>query len=437
MHRPPTTAAPPPAARRRAPGFPGASARNGGFTLVELLVVVAIIATLLGLSAGAAALLVTDAREAATRATLAKVDGKLRVRLAALRRSADRGTGDGSRVGRGVVTPLSVKTEQARRMPAYLVSFKPQEGPDMQFGTEDDVFPEPLFESQDVTLRVLNGGDADGPFAGGNYTVGSETFEPLFDSEADYVVDPTASSEALYRFLTTGESYGARDAADTAFTESELADADGDGLREIVDGFGNPLRFYRWPTRLVRPPSDGSGVVDLDGSGIIEPAEAEVQAPFGRSEVALYRGTEYAAAAAALLGGSAPPAEPTIPEDAADGTPFPNDPFLPTLGSLVRADPDDPQAQIGLNFAELYAGRGFVPGLPRNPTAADIAGLGPAFERVFHTPTTWYEPLVVSGGPDGDTGMYEPQDRDNFGHLGQLREPAAALDNLTNLQGGF
>ena len=38
-----------------------------------------------------------------------------------------------------------------------------------------------------------------------------------------------------------------------AFLEQEIADTDNDGLPEFVDAWGNPLRFYRWPTRLIKP----------------------------------------------------------------------------------------------------------------------------------------------------------------------------------------
>lgn len=36
------------------------------------------------------------------------------------------------------------------------------------------------------------------------------------------------------------------------FTPSELRDTDGDGVKEIVDGFGKPLKFYRWPNADAR-----------------------------------------------------------------------------------------------------------------------------------------------------------------------------------------
>ena len=35
------------------------------------------------------------------------------------------------------------------------------------------------------------------------------------------------------------------------FTAQEVADTDDDGLLEFVDAWGEPLRFYRWPTRMI------------------------------------------------------------------------------------------------------------------------------------------------------------------------------------------
>ena len=412
-------------ADRRRPARPVSAGRRVAFTTIELLVVIGIIATLLSLAIGASLAFVTSAREAATRATLAKVDGKLQRRLAALRRSTDRGTGDSSRVGRGVVGPLGVKTEQLRKMPAYLV---PRPGADGILGTDDDLAP--LSEGDDLTGRALNGNAPQGPFAA-----------------AEFAADPTASSEALLLFLTSGESYGSQDTDEDAFKESELADTDGDGLREIIDGFGNPLRFYRWPTRLMRPAldGDGDGVVD----SVAETGEASAQGPNGRWPLTLRNGSipaalsdeekssavQIGALAAALYGGNLPPREFGVSgETLADADP--GDPYLPTLGSTLRSDPDDPQALVGQEFALRYAGGGFVPGIA-NLSDAAVATTADEFEQLFHTPTTYFAPIVVSAGADGVLGLYEPQDRANFGHLAQPRDPVAALDNLTNLQAGF
>lgn len=56
------------------------------------------------------------------------------------------------------------------------------------------------------------------------------------------------------------------------FRESEIGDNDGDGMLEILDGWGNPIEFLRWaPGFATLPGTDGGwGVagVDDDGNGI-------------------------------------------------------------------------------------------------------------------------------------------------------------------------
>ncbi|MFH5803457.1 type IV pilin protein [Alienimonas sp. DA493] len=375
---------------------------RGAFTLIELLIVVAVIAVLLGMTVTATLAFVTSARESATRATLAKVDGKLDRRFAALRRSLESGSGNAAGVGRGAVPALAIKSEQLKRMPQYAAA---QAGPDGALGTEDD--PRPLTEERDVALRLANGGAAQGAFAAANFAE-----------------DPTASSEALFLFLSRGETFGVADTDADAFKESELADTDGDGLREIVDGFGNPLRFYRWPTRLLRPAPDGNG------DGVISDAEARADNGNGRFPLSAYdaapESAESMAAAAALLGREFPAREFSPYGDEIDDDADPDDPFLPTIGSRMRSDPDDRFAQIGREFALNYRRQ-----------AGSSAEAGKNFEFYFHTPTTYFTPLVVSAGADGELGLYEPQDRNRFGHLAQPSEPNAALDNLTNAQGGF
>ncbi|MDA1013111.1 MAG: type II secretion system protein [Planctomycetota bacterium] len=60
----------------------------------------------------------------------------------------------------------------------------------------------------------------------------------------------TESSELLYFVLTETEVFGVPPVDSGEFRSAEVADTDNDGLLEFVDAWGNPLRFYRWPTRL-------------------------------------------------------------------------------------------------------------------------------------------------------------------------------------------
>ncbi|NNJ26891.1 type II secretion system protein [Alienimonas chondri] len=378
---------------------------RGAFTLIELLVVISIIAILLSLTVSVTLAFVTSAREAATQTTLAKIKGKLERRTQALRQGMETGSGNASRVGSGAAGPLRLKMEMLNRMPSYL--YPRGAGPDGDFGTADD--PLPLSENDHLVALVRGNG----------------TVTALFD-DANYRNDPTASSEALLLFLTQGETYGVADTDEDAFKESELADADGDGLREIVDGFGNPIRFYRWPTRLIRP------APDADNNGLVSEAEAQADNTDGRWPMSAYGTTESAGSTAALLGSTLPSREfgdaGEITADATNG-----DPFLPTLGSALRSDPDDRFAQIHFGFATIFRRALTNPADPYS----DMPALGKDFERLFHTPTTFYSPIAVSAGADGELGLYEPQDRENFGHLAQFKEPVAALDNLTTAQTGF
>ena len=63
----------------------------------------------------------------------------------------------------------------------------------------------------------------------------------------------TESAACLYMILTQAAVFDTEPPAAADLKGVEVADTDGDGLMEIVDAWGQPLRFYRWPTRLFRP----------------------------------------------------------------------------------------------------------------------------------------------------------------------------------------
>ena len=154
------------------------------------------------------------------------------------------------------------------------------------------------------------------------------------------------------------------------------------------------------------------------------------------------------ASIAALLFESSLPARAVTPEggfaeDAAPAGSAGADPFLPTTGSLLRTDAQDPFGLVeGELIREIVSGKQGGATFFR-PAAGDPVAMGQRFERMYHTPATFYKPVVVSAGPDGDLGLFEPQDRAAFGHLAQpgSRQAGvpleATLDNLTNLQRGF
>lgn len=78
-------------------------------------------------------------------------------------------------------------------------------------------------------------------------------------------------AECLYVIVASireGESTGL-----DFFKEKEIGDVDGDGMREILDGWGNPIEFIRWaPGYATNPGPDGgwgvAGVDDDNQNGI-------------------------------------------------------------------------------------------------------------------------------------------------------------------------
>ena len=193
---------------------------------------------------------------------------------------------------------------------------------------------------------------------------------PQTNTDPDPDLGPTydLSGEILYLMLTDGESFGV-DLGDVNFLASELGDSDLDGVTEIVDSWGHPLRFYRWPTRLIRPAPDADTVVN--------PARNS-----------LFPGLR-------LLSSTMMRVLPS--QDAAE---------VPT--NTITHDPDDPLGLIRAAAPSAFQLDVFNPGDPR-----------PHFEATYHTIDTWHLPLVVSAGRDGLLGIYEPSDTGNFGHLAQ------------------
>ncbi len=69
------------------------------------------------------------------------------------------------------------------------------------------------------------------------------------------------SAECLYMLVMYGTGDGE---ARTLFTSQDIGDTDGDGAPEFLDGWGNPIRFIRWPTGFITISSRMTGDGDAD-----------------------------------------------------------------------------------------------------------------------------------------------------------------------------
>jgi prepilin-type N-terminal cleavage/methylation domain-containing protein len=370
--------------------------RRDGFTLVEILVVILIIAIMASLITAVIGNSLNSARASATRATLTKVSQLLEARRQVISR-------------RNLRIEIKLIRQRFRGLQnvdlARIVSQKevlkvqiPQNlqdlyGPDRQAHTNDDspvlaklVALTPQGEDTNKNGVLDPGEDLNGNgvldstflatpprFPERHYDLSedvndNEILDAGEDTNGNGILDlaATGSSEILYVALTMGTEVGSEGSA-VDFTSSEAVDTDRDGLLELVDGWGQPLRFYRWPTRLIQPFDPSGDVVRRDLAGM-------------------------------LIGG------------------------LPTVDQQLRQDPDDPSGRFAV---WLIQGRGG----------------NRATTKYLHTPSTYHVPLVVSAGQDGQFGLFQPQDTFTQGHLAQpLREVQFAADpnsttfndNITN-----
>lgn len=325
------------------------AARLRGFTLIELMIVIAIIALLFSAIAVAAMYAIGGAKVAATRATIVKVQGLLQARIDSVMRKDPERT---------LVDTLAVPARFPNRKQAEVMARK---------FTFRQAFPQTWLEIETYYPNLL--------------ILSNETAPPTASRTA------AQSSEVLLFLLTRANVLGYPPEGDGAFTTSELGDSDANGKMELIDAWGNPLRFYRWPTRLVRGGAWAAG------------------------------GFTPSSTARAMM------------------------PSLPTTTSDLIHDSDDKYgflqvtglAQSGLTLVEgTYPGNYFEDGT--TTTGLRFSNLGQ-----FHTPETYTSPLIVSAGPDRVLGLYEPQDTTTgmMGTYGYLANPNPAetnntFDNISN-----
>jgi hypothetical protein len=228
---------------------------------------------------------------------------------------------------------------------------------------------------------------------------------------------------------------------DTAnFRTQEVADTDGDGLPEFVDGWGRPLRFYRWPTRLFRPygvrgidNQFGKAGIDDDNNGKVDDI----------SELGWVDLVNKVFTDDTVIDYSDPVKRPirSFAGIYFQGLPrAPVNPPIPGDYDLLNEDPDD---SYGVLIAEV-----------KRLQALGIPMLSAVNESRYHSFDTFHKPLIVSAGPDGVLGLLEPNvtedanlngsldsgedtNGNTFLDIGYLAQPVSipnenAFDDITN-----
>ena len=366
------------------PRMPRRSLSRAGFTLVELLVVVALIAILAGLTLRVAVGVINQGREAATKTTLQKVQRLINSRLEEFNRRF--GGNDPSSLYRLETTPEYLLAGQmlvdnsgtkasgnARRILArklLYIKYFPQSARELDPGLQPELY---------TALSALGG--------------------PNSTSDVETEI---SSAEILHDLVVNSTSLGDVGVGLDNFLNSEIADTDGDGRKEFVDGWQQPIVFYRWPMLLFWP---GFQVQNNTDATLAQFANASPTAEQAQLLIS------------------------TLPVNT-------------SLANHLARDPQDPLNLLG-NAKEFAQGGLMPPGDVRLQSEiapyAQVAG--------FHFPGTFHCPLLVSAGPNGVLGLQLPTywtgtgtSPTHYGYLGQYDSSLSAADlvdalsdNITSL----
>ncbi len=389
-----------------------------GFTLLELLMVIAIISVLMSLVFFAMNGLTENAEAEATKTTVNKINRLLEQRIEAFERAFKGSRRDfyvAATVGLlaaidGRFDHYSSHPEQAPPvivLLAHKAAFRfefPQRMAEFILTASDDGNGNGLPDVVEQRIAIPNARAALLSRNGSEPSTAEIQAEvnarwQLHQNNVSAGIDKTESSELLYYTLIVSGTFGSSSVDGDQFSINEVADTDLDGLPEFVDAWGEPLRFYRWPTRLIDPtapspfapsfsnPNDATEV-DLTPDGSEADGLREIL-----SDERLYAG---------LLIRGLPPAPVPLPGPSGGQT---------TQRDMLFVDPDDP---VGLLYSFIedpqYIGMGI--------------DLKQEFsESKYHTPDTYHVPLIVSAGLDGELGLREPNDTNAaagvFGNLAQ------------------
>ena len=390
------------------------TADRNGFSMIELLVVITVITVMMSLLIGASYRFIVGARESATAATIMKVSGILQDRIRAFQQFDFSDASIAFRDAWNVNNPTdAIMTVDLAEVLLRKARFK-------------RAFPQ-SFADLDATQITR--------FFGAVTLPPATPYQPKFESGI-----------VLYALLTKGQTFGAASPGTDAFVGAEVKISPETGnLPCLVDAWGEPLRFYRWPTRLIRcgeqnfSGASGGGYDDYNLNGSQDPPGwvDGGSGPVSFSPAIRPNSTLPSPTPASLLISTLPPFEPlstySLGPDNARGISGSSPPF-DSLGwpdsddpEPLNIDPDDPSFKLSdwLFDDQITAA---ARATRRARFVSNVDGSGR--QNGFHDFYTFHTPLVVSAGPDRRLGLYEPANLSDFGYLAAPLPAPASLTEL-------
>ena len=403
---------------------PNAKRFRSGFTLLELLMVIAIISVMMSLVFFVMNGMTENAEAEATKTTVNKINRLLEQRIEAFER-AFKGSRRDTYVKATVnlLTNIDGRFDHFSRFPdqappaivllAHKAAFR-FEFPQQMVELVDDLNNNKLADLLEDRIARPNARATLFQQTGTEPT--SVQIQALVDSRwnahkanAAAGRDKTESSELLYYTLVASDTFGSSPVDADQFSPLEVADTDEDGLPEFVDAWGEPLRFYRWPTRLIDPTAPNPfapnfDIVDDNTEIDFTPLDDDGDPTTEEDTDALREITSEERRLAGLLIRGLPPSPVPLPGPSGG---------LSTQRDMLLVDPDDP---VGL----LYS---FIEDPQYKSMGIDLTQ--EFNESKYHTPDTYHVPLIVSAGLDGKLGLREPTDTNAAaGVLGNLAQYA-------------